>query len=135
MKKIQQMVLDEVECLNNGDLDGVCKFYTEDVIFGDTSAPDNPTTDLAGFREVMKGFFDGFSDLNVNITRFLFEDGDNVCGAEYILTGTLDGEFAGIGPTGKKMNIPAISIYELRGDLFCKEFIYWDMGVMLDQLK
>ena len=135
MKKIQEMVLAEVECLNNGDLDGVCKFYTEDVIFGDTSNPENPTTDLAGFREVMKAFFDGFSDINVNPQRFLFTEDDNVCALEYILTGTLDGTFAGIGPTGKKMNIPAVSVYELRGNLFCKEFIYWDMGVVMEQLK
>ena len=135
MKKIQQMVLDEVEALNKGDLDGVCGFYTDDVIFGDTSDPDNPTTDLAGFRDVMKGFFEGFSDLKVDIKRFLFTEDDSVCGAEYILTGTLDGSFAGIGPTGKSMKINAISVYELRGDLFCKEFIYWDMGKMMEQLQ
>jgi len=135
MKKIQQMVLDEVECLNRGDLDGVCKFYTEDVIFGDTSNPDNPTTDMAGFREAMKAYFDGFPDVNVNPQRFLFTEDENVCALEFILTGTLDGEFAGIGPTGKKMNVRVISVYERRGDLFCKEFIYWDLGTVLDQLR
>ena len=135
MKKIQQMVIEEVEYLNNGDLDGVCKYYSEDVVFGDTSDPENPAVGMAEFREAMKAFFDGFSDLKVEIQRFLFTEDDNVCGAEYILSGTLDGSFAGIGPTGRKMEIPAISIYELRGDLFCKEFIYWDMGKMLEQLQ
>ena len=135
MKRIQQMALEEAECLNNRDLDGVCKFYTDDVVYGDTSDPGNYISGKAGFREVTQALFDGFSDIKAVPLRFLFTEDDNVVAMEHVLTGTLDGTFAGIGPTGKKFEIKAVSVYELRGELFCREFLYWDMNSMMEQLK
>ncbi|MEA4853045.1 MAG: ester cyclase [Christensenella sp.] len=135
MKQIKEIVLTEVECLNHGDLDGVCACYTEDVVFEDVSDPSNPAVGMAAFRESMAGFFDGFSDLKVDIQRMLLSEDRQAMAIEYILTGTHDGVFAGIAPTGKKINANACSVYDLRGDLICKERIYWDMGEILSQLK
>ncbi len=135
MSKIREKIQEEIAYLNRGDLDGVCRCYTDDVVFEDVSDPDHPAIGMAAFRESMKGFFDGFSDLNVDVQRFLCTEDENGCAVEYILSGTHDGEFAGLKPTGKKMTAYACSVYELKENLLNKERIYWDMGQILGQLK
>lgn len=135
MGKLKGIVLKEVGYLNKGDLDGVCLCYNEDVVFEDCSDPSHPAVGMAEFREAMRGFFDGFSDLNVNIERFLETTDGTGLAIEYVVSGTHDGSFAGILPTNKKMSAWACSVYDLKGDFISKERIYWDMSFILSQLK
>lgn len=135
MGKLKDLVEREVEDLNRGDLDGVCSRYTRDVVFEDCSDPLHPAVGMAEFRASMKAFFAGFSDLNVDIRRFLASEDGTGLAIEYVLTGTQDGPFAGIAPTNRKISAWACSVYDLKGDLIGRERIYWDMAFLLGQLR
>ena len=135
MESIEAKVLEEVRYLNEGDLDGVCKCYRDDVVFADISDPEHPAVGMKAFRASMKDFFNGFSDLKVDITRMSCTADGTVCAAEYILSGTQNGEFAGLEPKGKNFHVQACSVYELKGDKFSRETIYWNMAGVLETLR
>lgn len=127
----QQAVRDEIADLSRGDLEGVLAYYTDDVYFEDISVP-TPCRSKTEMRDFMKGFYDAFPDLRIEI-RNVVGSGKTVT-AEYDLLGTMRGEFLGHPPTGKAFRIKAVSIYEHDGKLFNKETVYYDSASLFSQI-
>ena len=129
---ITEMVMHEIKLLNKGDLEGVCACYTNDAQMIDAAYPDEPAVGVDQIIEAMKAYFDGFKDLNVNVTRTTANAEGTCLAAEFILTGIHVQEYAGIPATGKKMNITAVSIYEYNGEKITKEVLPKEMQGNLD---
>jgi steroid delta-isomerase-like uncharacterized protein len=53
---------------------------------------------------------------------------------EFIGKGTHRGELAGIAPTGRRMELPAITVLEIRDGKIHTEREYFDSGYMMQQL-
>ena len=126
-----QAVRDEIADLSRGDLEAVLSYYTDDVYFEDVSVP-TPCRTKAEMRDFMKVFYDAFPDLRIEI-RNVIGSGRTVV-AEYDLLGTMNGEFLGNAPTGRRFRIKAVSIYEHDGTLFTKETVYYDSASLLAQI-
>ena len=68
---------------------------------------------------------DGFPDFHVDIGKLRHADG--AVFGDGLITGTHDGEWAGIPPTGR-------AIFEFDGDRLLCEKVYFDMATVLTQI-
>ncbi|OBH90468.1 ester cyclase [Mycobacterium sp. E2733] len=83
-------------------------------------------------RELLQGLMVGFPDLHAELGRMRHAD-DAIFG-EGLITGTHDGEWAGIPPTGRRIEIPIVGIFEFDGDRLLCEKVYFDMANVLMQM-
>jgi steroid delta-isomerase-like uncharacterized protein len=83
-------------------------------------------------RELLQGLMDGFPDFHVDVGKMRHAD-DAVFG-ESVITGTHDGEWAGIPPTGRRIEVPVAGIFEFDEDRLLCEKVYMDFAAVLTQL-
>jgi steroid delta-isomerase-like uncharacterized protein len=91
-----------------------------------------PSDGAAAVRELLHGLIDGFPDLHVEIGRMRHTD-DAVFG-ETLITGTHDCEWAGIPPTGRRVEIQVANIFEFDEDRLLCEKVYMDFAAVLTQI-
>lgn len=60
---------------------------------------------------------------------------DDAVIVEYRITGTHDGSYPGIPPTGAKLDYPALAIFEFEGDGLVCERPYMNMRGMEEQMR
>lgn len=85
--------------------------------------------DLREFVETMK---DGFPDLSMEIEEQV-ADGDTVVN-RWIMRGTHDGEFMGVEPTGRSIEMSGIGIFHLDDGKVAEAFTIPDTITMMRQL-
>jgi len=133
-KRVTALVEEDIAAVNAGDVDRLCRCYTDDVVFVDASDADHPVAGMAAFREAMAGLFATFPDLRVDLESVIVaEDGKSVV-ATYGLSGTMKGKMGEKRATGKKFHLPATSVYLVSGGRFAKETLYWDTASLNRQL-
>lgn len=99
------------EIISTGDFD-----RAEEIV--DTEAPDNellpgdpPARLIETFKETFTEAREAFSDLSVAVDDVIAE-GDRVA-ARVVMRGTHRGEFQGIAPTGKRVEVKAIDMFRI----------------------
>ena len=91
-----------------------------------------PSDGTEAVRELLQGLMDGFPDFHVDMGKLRHAD-DAVFG-EGLITGTHDGEWAGIPPTGRRVEVPVLAIFEFDEDRLLCEKAYMDMATVLTQM-
>jgi steroid delta-isomerase-like uncharacterized protein len=91
-----------------------------------------PSDGTEAVRELLQGLMNGFPDLHADIGKMRHAD-DAVFG-EGLITGTHDGEWAGIPPTGRRIEVPVVGIFEFDDDRLLCEKVYIDMATILTQI-
>ncbi|MFZ1179219.1 MAG: ester cyclase [Mycobacterium sp.] len=86
----------------------------------------------AAVRGLLQGLMRGFPDLHAEIGKLRHTD-DAVFG-ETLITGTHDGEWAGIPPTGHRVEVPVAAIFEFDEDRLLCEKVYMDFAAVLTQI-
>jgi steroid delta-isomerase-like uncharacterized protein len=92
----------------------------------------DPSDGEEAVRELLQGLIDGFPDLRVDIGKMRHAD-DAVLG-EGTITGTHDGEWVGIPPTGRRVEVPVAAIFEFDEDRLLCEKVYTDFAAVLTQI-
>lgn len=77
-------------------------------------------------------FFAGFPDLHQEIA--VAHHADSAVIVEIRNTGTHRGEFAGLAPTGRRIEVPSCNLFLFEGADMIRERIYFDMGTLMSQL-
>lgn len=85
-----------------------------------------------GLQELIAGFRSAFSDLNARITTEI-EDGPYAV-ATMVLTGTHDGDFDGMAPTGRQFELPIAIVTRFADRQIVEDREYYDTATMLTQL-
>ena len=118
------------EILNHGRFDVMAELVHPDYrYFG----PDgSQITGRDGLQELIAGFRSAFSDLNARITAEI-EDGHHVV-ATMVLTGTHDGDFEGMPPTGRHLELPIAIVTRFAEQQIVEDREYYDTATMLTQL-
>jgi len=88
--------------------------------------------DRAGFRQLIETFRNAFPDLQVTFEAE-FADGDYVIHRGYG-TGTHQGEFQGIPPTGKQFKINFMHIWRVANGKAVENWVQMDMLGLMQQL-
>jgi steroid delta-isomerase-like uncharacterized protein len=92
----------------------------------------HPSDGEEAVRELLQGFMHGFPDSHIEPTRLRHID-DGVL-VEGVITGTHDGEWAGMPPTGRRIEVPVVGIFEFDADRLLCEKVHLDMATVLRQI-
>jgi steroid delta-isomerase-like uncharacterized protein len=94
------------EEINAGNTAVVHEVFAENVVDHDPAPDQGPGPE--GFHDFFKALTSAFPDTKIEAQRLVADD-DNVAVA-YTLTGTHEGEFHGVAPTGKKIEVRGVQI-------------------------
>jgi steroid delta-isomerase-like uncharacterized protein len=116
------------EVFNKGNLALVDELMAPNYVFHTTPEIKGPE----GAKQYIAGFRTAFPDLHITIEGMVAE-GDMVA-IQYTMRGTFKGEFMGMAPTGKKMEIPNASFARFRDGKQVEVWPYLDSLVWYQQL-
>lgn len=118
---------------NSHDADAVAGFYTSEATVRDSADPDNPAVGSEAVKARATAILSAFSDAKLEL-RSISVDGDRVT-HEWRFTGTHDGEFLGVAPTGRQTQNMGASVGRINDDgLTVEETAYWDAAIFLRQV-
>lgn len=118
------------DVLNSGDFTTAREIVAPDFMFYGPSAPQGRT--LQGLAQFMGQLRAGFSDKHFEVIERIAE-GDKVA-SRFRMTGTHDGIFHGIPPTGKFTEVDGCDLFYFRDGKIAKVRSYFDFMVLLRQL-
>lgn len=99
---------------DNHALDG---FFASTFSWIDPLLPPEGITNLAGAQGFMTGTWTGFSDTHFELIGGpLVDEANGRVAQQWLFTGTFDGEFNGIPPTGKAATLPGVDTYVVGAD-------------------
>ena len=126
----EEIVHQHVNAENNGDLDQmIASFHSPHYqVIPMGAIVDGADAVRSMFGDVLKGFPDFHF-----ITLKLYHD-ENAVIVEGRMTGTHQGEFAGMTPKGRKMDIQAACIFDFDEDRLMNETVYFDFATLQRQL-
>jgi len=115
------------EIWNKGNLDAVDKFYAVDGI--DHNAPPGSPPGFDFMKQFHSIILPAVPDIRVTVDDFIAEGDKVVC--RFTASGTQQGEFMGIPPTGKQFTIMEIRIYRINGGKIVECWgLFDEMGMM-----
>jgi steroid delta-isomerase-like uncharacterized protein len=113
------------------DVDKFLALFTEDCVYEDVTMG-VVNQGKQQLRDFTNAFFGAFPDLDIQLkTRFASGPFGS---AEWLMTGTHQGDFPGMPATHKRMSVRGASVFELQGDKIRRCSDYWDMVTLLKQL-
>lgn len=95
------------EVFNARNVDAVGEFFADERL-------------VQGIQRGCLAYFDSFPDLHVSIEELIAEGDKVVCRS--VATGTHDGEYKGIAPTGRNVAIDGVDVFRVAGGRFVG---YW----------
>lgn len=105
--------------LNGRDLDAVEEFFADERI-------------VAGVRSGCFAYFRGFPDLHTSIDQLIAEGDAVFCRST--TTGTHDGEFKGIPPTGRNVSVESAEVFTIRDGRFTGYWCLANVAGLMRQL-
>lgn len=115
------------ECFTGGNLDLIDDMIGPNAV--DHQAPPGLAPGAEGLKQLLTMFRSAFPDLRATVEQVIAE-GDTVA-ARFTMSGTHQGEFFGIPPTGKRMEITGIDVVRFENG---KMVEHWgnqdDLGMM-----
>ena len=118
--------------VNSHDAVRVATFFSEDAVQRRVATGET-ARGRDSIREAMAELFRILPDVHVEV-RDLFSTDDRMC-VQCTLTGTHEGEFLGLPPTGRGVEYDICLVFRIGGDgLVEEEIIYWDVATMMRQL-
>jgi len=119
------------EAISKGNLDLIDQLVDPNVVEHD-ELPPGLTPDREGVKQFFAMFRSAFPDLRFQIEDLL-ADGDRVA-ARVTVSGTHRGEFAGLAPTGKEIEISAIDFFRVANGKVMEHWGVEDQLGMMQQL-
>lgn len=119
------------EVWNRGDLDAVETYIAEDYVEADPSVHDRIEGPEA-YRANVAAFREAFPDLEVTIEDSVVE-GEKIAMRQR-WTGTHEGEFVGLEPTGREVDATSFLICRVVDDRIVETWVETDMLDVLGQL-
>ncbi len=128
-KALMKRFYDEV--LNQGNIDMVDEFVDEEII------DHNPTVmeQAEGLEGILQGIShirEGFPDINFEIKEILGEE--DKLGIVIRITGTHQGKFWGIEPTGKNIDTTIIDVMKFKDGKIYERWGLFDVYQLMQQL-
>jgi steroid delta-isomerase-like uncharacterized protein len=80
-----------------------------------------------------QGLWSALPDLSVRLRRVLSVEQD-LAVTEHTLSGTQLGSLFGVPPTGKRVEVDTVVVWEFRGERIRGETVYFDLATMLRQV-
>lgn len=112
-----------------GNVDALDELFAEDAVYRE------PGTEVRGLEEIkahMEGWQEGFPDFEFEVEEAVAED--DVVITYFKGSGTHDGEFRGISPTGNSFEGEGVQIDRFEDGKVVEEINLWDNLTLVEQL-
>jgi steroid delta-isomerase-like uncharacterized protein len=119
------------ELLNEGRLDVVDELFSEEFLRDDEQVPGR-LKGRAAVQRTVRAFREGFSDFHEDVED-LFATDDRVA-ARFRFTGTHDGTFLNVRPTGRSVSMNGIEIFQLQDGRITNVWYGEPLHELLEQL-
>lgn len=126
----ERIVEDYVEMWNEREFGRIPELVSESFVHVDPDGSE--TRGREGLEGYMRGILSGFPDLHVAPTEMISEEGTVMY--EATLTMTHEGEFEGIPPTGREVEIREMATIEVADGRVEAHRVYYDNRETLGQL-
>lgn len=124
-------VADVLEFWNTHDVQGILRFYDDQITWYNVALEEV----YRGRREVgafIGRLLEGFPDLKFEVVE-KFAHGTRIS-ERWFIRGTHLGTFMGVPPTGRSVDIPGISMVEMRDGRFLSDRFLFEMGTVMRQM-
>lgn len=121
----------EAELWSKGNLAAADELYSPDFVCHFVIGPE--WRGVQGIKDVVAQHRRSFPDWNEKVEDIVAEGNKVVI--RFTSTGTQQGEFAGIAPTGKKVTIQEVAIFRLADGKIVEQWGMPDLHGLLEQLK
>jgi steroid delta-isomerase-like uncharacterized protein len=128
-KELARRFYDEV--FNAGNLDQVEEFCTPDFVDHEEGPPGTPDG-IEGVKAFVGMFREGFPDIRASVDDVMAE-GDKIA-ARVTFTGTHEGEFMGVPPSGQRIQIDTIDIVRIEGGKAAEHWGVTDTMALMQQI-
>jgi steroid delta-isomerase-like uncharacterized protein len=91
-----------------------------------------PIEGAANVRDLLNGLMEGFPDFHAAIERL--HHSDAAVAAEVRMTGTHRGPWAGVPPSGRRIDVPCLCLFVFDADQLVCEKVYFDMATLMRQV-
>lgn len=118
------------EVLNQGNVDALDRFFAADCV--DHTAPPGTPPGVGGIKQLLSMTLAAFSNISVTIEDMIAEENKVV--TRFTARGTHTGEFMGIAPTGKEVNLTQICIDRVASGKIVEHWGLADQMSLLQQL-
>jgi uncharacterized protein len=108
--------------------------YTEDVIWDDITHPDSPFRGKPAVSDVYSSIIDAVPDIHLESVRRFSGEGGRFVVDESIITGHVEGEWAGLSGGGAPVRVRILHVFELRDGLICYENAWFDAADVQRQI-
>ena len=127
---VRAVVEQLVAALNAHDLPACAALFSNDARL---VAATGRVLDREGMRRLVEGTFRALPDASIRVDRWII-DGEMVV-TEEVLAGTHQGPFAGLAPSGKRVEIPMVHVTRVCDDRIVERVTYHDTAAILRQLE
>ena len=117
--------------LNAHDLERFAALLDPAVVWESDTLP-NRITSREAARDIMQRFYRAFPDLHFGVEQELASG--NVVITRWQASGRQQGEFLGLAPTHRPIELHGCSITEFVAGQVVQQWTYWDTGCLLQQL-
>ena len=117
------------EIFDKHNLAVIDEFYTADFVY---HSPGSPDMDRVGLKQGFAAYLAGFPDVRMTIED-VFAAGDKVA-VRFTASGTHQGEFMGVPPSGKQVTMTAILIHRLADGKMVEDWEWSDSLGFMQQL-
>lgn len=118
-----------VAAFNDHDVDRYMRQYAADVTFRD---PFVGEVGKEGLREYLEQNYEAFPDMRIDVDRVL--DAGAGTALEIRFSGTHEGPFYGVPPTGEHGELPAAVVVDVADEGITSRHDYWDRQAFKSQL-
>ena len=127
-----QLVRESIEALNARDADRFMATIHNEVTWS-LDATKDPISGPGALRRTVEAMIAAMPDMHYELTQILGADDDLVV-IRYVLTGTHEGEFMGIAPTHKKIEMHGCVVSEIKEGIRYRMWQYASGPGLLEQL-
>jgi steroid delta-isomerase-like uncharacterized protein len=128
----EQLVNALVEVWNERQYSRIPDLVSQSFVMYDPGAPEGEVHGPDGLAAFMRDIVGGFPDFHVSVDRML--SSDELVMYEGTMTMTHEGEFNGIPPTGRHVEIGEMSRYTVEDGNIQEHQVYFDKQAVLEQL-
>lgn len=122
---------DTEEVWTDGDLEVIDEIFAEDFVLHDPTKP-GETQGRDDYRGYVETYHEAFGDLEYEVETVIAED--DTAALRYEATGTHDGTFMGLAPTGKTVSVSGMEMYRIDDGVIVEMWTSYDALGLLQEL-
>ena len=119
---------------NAHDVEATLDTYTDDIVWDDVTHPDSPFHGKEEEAAVYSGIIEAIPDVHLQSVRRFEGEGGRYVVDESIITGHVEGDWAGMNGGGAPVQVRILHIFEVRDGLICYENAWFDAAAVQRQI-